>query len=86
MDMDAGRSMLWAITPPRQHTQRNLVAFNAADRKRPITISISPRWRAFTPDATRTIEFGYTQKSCSPNLTSATHGRPGGHAHDQHGG
>src|SRR4030065_1291401 len=43
-------------------------AFNAADRKKTDHNLDLTALARFTPDATRTIEFGYAQKTRSPNL------------------
>lgn len=74
VDMNAGRAQGYSPT----FSPLDEAAFNAADRKKTdnnLDLTLLAR---FTPDATRTIEFGLAQKTRSPNLyeryTWSTHG------------
>ncbi|MCW9024647.1 MAG: TonB-dependent receptor [Gammaproteobacteria bacterium] len=74
VDMNAGEVQGYSST----YSPADAAAFNAADRKKTDNNIDLTALAKFTPEATRTIEFGYAMKTRSPNLyeryTWSTHG------------
>ena len=66
VDMDAGDVQGYNTTSAAYAAES--AAFNAADRSKTDHNFDFTALARFTPDATRTIEFGYARKSRSPNL------------------